>query len=182
MAFRAETFVFEGGLDLETSYLQLPKGRLIDCLNYECPPRGGYRRIDGYSLHDGSASPAAVPGEGEIRGVWIYQEELYAFRDQATEGGMFRATATGWQAVDLGKSLLSDRLDRLSLTVHPSAANFLLVNVADATVWHNKLMRLGLFVRDCTSFGLPQHIRIGIRSMSDCQRLIEAMETVSFQV
>lgn len=105
MAFRAETFVFEGGLDLETSYLQLPKGRLIDCLNYECPPRGGYRRIDGYSLHDGSASPAAVPGEGEIRGVWIYQEELYAFRDQATEGGMFRATATGWQAVDLGTAL-----------------------------------------------------------------------------
>ena len=86
------------------------------------------------------------------------------------------------QAVDQAKSLLSDRLDRLSLTVHPSAANFLLVNVGDASVWHDKLMRLGLFVRDCTSFGLPEHIRIGIRSMADCQRLIEAMETVSFQV
>ena len=86
------------------------------------------------------------------------------------------------QAVDQAKSLLSDRLDRLSLTVHPSAANFLLVNVGDASVWHDKLMRLGLFVRDCTSFGLPEHIRIGIRSMADCQRLIEAMETISFQV
>ena len=86
------------------------------------------------------------------------------------------------QAVDQAKAFLSDRLDRLSLTVHPSEANFLLVNVADANVWHDKLMRLGLFVRDCTSFGLPEYIRIGIRSIADCQRLIEGMETVSFQV
>ena len=84
--------------------------------------------------------------------------------------------------VDQAKEYLADRLDRLGLAVHPSTANFLLVRVSDGMLWHDKLMRLGMFVRDCASFGLPEYIRIGIRSMSDCQRLVSAMETVSFQV
>ncbi len=56
-----------------------------------------------------------------------------------------------------------------------SEANFLLVKVGDAAAWRAKLTRLGLFVRDCTSFGLPDYIRVGIRSLPDCRRLAEAM-------
>ena len=46
----------------------------------------------------------AVPGSGHIRGVWFYQNELYAFRDNAAgdAGVMHKATATGWAAVSLG--------------------------------------------------------------------------------
>ena len=43
----------------------------------------------------------------------------------------------------------------------------------------NKLMSRGLFVRDCASFGLPDCIRIGIRAMPDCQRLIAALRELS---
>ena len=85
-------------------------------------------------------------------------------------------------AVDEAKDFLADRLDRLGLTMLPSSANFVLVNVSDAKLWRDKLMRLGIFVRDCASFGLPSYIRIGIRDLPDCQRLVAAMETVSFQV
>ena len=128
----------------------------------------------------------AIASENVIANLQAFQPD-WSVNGLAQAAGLAALADTEYlprarQAVDQAKSLLSDRLDRLSLTVHPSAANFLLVNVGNASVWHDKLMRLGLFVRDCTSFGLPEHIRIGIRSMADCQRLIEAMETVSFQV
>jgi hypothetical protein len=42
-----------------------------------------------------------VPGQGPIRGVWVYNGFRYAFRDKAggASGGMYRATASGWQEV-----------------------------------------------------------------------------------
>ena len=82
------------------------------------------------------------------------------------------------KAVTQAKEFLADRLAGLGLTVHPSSANFLLVNVGDGGFWHDKLMRRGIFVRDCTSFGLPEHIRVGVRSLDDCRRLVEAMEEI----
>ena len=78
-------------------------------------------------------------------------------------------------AVAEAKDYLSDRLTRLGFLVPPSAANFLLVQVGEATAWRAKLMAQGLFVRDCSSFGLPEYIRVGIRSLPDCQRLAEAI-------
>ena len=43
----------------------------------------------------------AVPGSGAIRGVWIYNDVLYAFRDNAggTAGNMFKATVSGWAQI-----------------------------------------------------------------------------------
>lgn len=39
-------------------------------------------------------------------------------------------------------------------------------------------LETGIVVRDCTSFEMPEYIRIGIRSLPDCQRLAEAMTAV----
>ncbi len=45
-------------------------------------------------------SISAVPGQGPIRGVWVYNDVVYAFRDAV--GGatteMFKSTASGWSA------------------------------------------------------------------------------------
>jgi histidinol-phosphate aminotransferase len=79
------------------------------------------------------------------------------------------------RAVARAKEYLTAGLTGLGFTVPPSAANFLLIRVGDAASWRDRLARRGLFVRDCTSFGLPQYIRIGIRPLADCRRLVEAM-------
>ena len=79
------------------------------------------------------------------------------------------------QAVSEAKEFLSTKLTAMGFSVPPSAANFLLVKVGDAASWRHKLIVQGLVVRDCTSFGLPEYIRVGVRSLPDCQRLIEAM-------
>ena len=53
------------------------------------------------------ADIGAVPGSGVVRGVQIYNDNLYAFRDDsgATECVMHKATTAGWTAQDLGRSL-----------------------------------------------------------------------------
>ena len=127
----------------------------------------------------------AIASEEVIANLEAFQPD-WSVNGLAQAAGLVALADTAYlprarEAVEQSKEYLSDRLDRLSITVHPSAANFMLVNVINATAWHDNLMRLGLFVRDCTSFGLPEFIRIGIRSMAACQRLLEGMETVSFQ-
>ncbi len=49
----------------------------------------------------------AVPGSGPIRGVWIYKDVVYAFRDNvgATAGAMYKATTLGWVLVSFGTEL-----------------------------------------------------------------------------
>lgn len=45
-----------------------------------------------------------ISGSGPVRGVWRYNGNTYAFRDNAlaTAGVMWKATATGWTSVSLG--------------------------------------------------------------------------------
>ena len=79
------------------------------------------------------------------------------------------------RAVSEAKEFLSTKLTAMGFSVPPSTTNFLLVKVGDAAAWRDKLIVQGLVVRDCTSFGLPEYIRVGIRSLPDCRRLTEGM-------
>lgn len=85
--------------------------------------------------------------------------------------------ARGREAVRAGKEFLREELRRIDLECASSAANFLLVRVGDATGLRRRLLQdHGLCVRDCASFGLPEHIRIGVRPLEDCRRLVHALE------
>jgi L-threonine-O-3-phosphate decarboxylase len=66
-------------------------------------------------------------------------------------------------------------LERLGYAVVPPAANFLLVEVGDAPAFRARLLPHGLVVRDCTSFGLPRHVRIGVRTQAECGRLLSVL-------
>ena len=48
----------------------------------------------------------AVPGSGPVRGVWMFEGNVYAVRNNAggTAGVMHKSTATGWQPLALGSS------------------------------------------------------------------------------
>jgi histidinol-phosphate aminotransferase len=73
------------------------------------------------------------------------------------------------------KAYLLEELTRLGLRVVPSAANFLLVEVGDGQSLRRKLLSHGLMVRDCTSFGLPEYVRIAVRRLEECRRLIKTL-------
>lgn len=50
--------------------------------------------------------------------------------------------------------------DELAVETVESAGNFVLARVGDATAVSERSKREGVIIRDCTSFGLPEHVRI----------------------
>jgi hypothetical protein len=59
------------------------------------------------AANDRRADIVAVPGSGPIRGVAVYKDTVYAFRDNAggTAGDVYKSTAAGWVQVALGTEI-----------------------------------------------------------------------------
>jgi histidinol-phosphate aminotransferase len=74
------------------------------------------------------------------------------------------------------KAFLVDGLARLGLDCLPSRTNFWLVRVGDAAALRRDLVRRGILVRDCTSFGLPGHVRLAARPLEECERLLDVLD------
>ena len=69
---------------------------------------------------------------------------------------------------------LMTALRRLELKVLPSATHFFLVHVGDAAATRTGLLRKGIQVRDCTSFGLPEYVRVATRRPAENELLVRA--------
>ncbi len=82
-------------------------------------------------------------------------------------------------AVFSAKAYLVDQLRSLGLEVPDTEANFILVKVGEAAKWRSLLLAKRFVVRDCTSFGLPEYIRIGILPMGDTKRLAKAIVEIA---
>jgi len=76
------------------------------------------------------------------------------------------------------KSYIVKSVKDIGLDVIPTSTNFLLIKVGDAKVVRRALLRQGICVRDCTSFGLPQYIRIAMQPMPECRKFIEALRAI----
>ena len=81
-------------------------------------------------------------------------------------------------AVAASRECVEQRFGEFGIRCYPTAANFVLAQVGDAAALWDRLARQGIFVRDCTSFGLPDCIRIGLRPVEDCVRLADAVANV----
>ena len=85
----------------------------------------------------------------------------------------------GRRVVKAAREYLVREIRGLGLACAPPSANFLLVEVGDARAVRIELLRHHrVCVRDCTSFGMPGHIRIGVRGMWDSRRLVDAVRDV----
>jgi len=74
------------------------------------------------------------------------------------------------------KRFLIKELSQLGLPPLPSEAHYFLVKVGNARLFRASLLKNGILVRDGTSFGLPEYVRIAPRTMPECQRLITAIQ------
>ncbi len=82
------------------------------------------------------------------------------------------------QRINRCKLYLAGEIIKLGLKVIPSQTNFFIFKTGDAAGFQNRLLQRGFLVRDCTSFGLPEYVRISPRSMPDCRRLTAAIREV----
>jgi histidinol-phosphate aminotransferase len=73
--------------------------------------------------------------------------------------------------------LLAD-LSRLGFQPLPSDVHYFLVRVGNAQEFRTSLLKHGILVRDCTSFGLPEYVRIAPRTIPECQKLTTIIDRV----
>jgi histidinol-phosphate/aromatic aminotransferase/cobyric acid decarboxylase-like protein len=103
------------------------------------------------------------------------------------------AQAAGAVAVRLAPSLgpglraqvarLRGSLERSLLEVagspERSGGPFLLYRRENASTLASRLLSLGVAVRSCASFGLPEHLRVGIRTEGDNAKLLDSWRTAA---
>jgi histidinol-phosphate/aromatic aminotransferase/cobyric acid decarboxylase-like protein len=131
----------------------------------------------------------AIPGArlGAILATRSFATRLEHLRPAWSTGAATQAAAIAAAAeqdfvADSRVRLLADRaalvqaLASLGLASVPSSTVFVLVRVDDARRVRARLLeRHGILVRDCSSFGLPEHIRVAARGLADRTRLLEAL-------
>jgi histidinol-phosphate/aromatic aminotransferase/cobyric acid decarboxylase-like protein len=78
-----------------------------------------------------------------------------------------------WAAAEVTRSRaeLTSTLRAAGIEVRDSRANFVLVQVGDAPAFRLRLLRRGFAVRDCTSFGLPEWVRVAVPQEGALTRL-----------
>ncbi|MDW8426214.1 MAG: histidinol-phosphate transaminase [Meiothermus sp.] len=97
---------------------------------------------------------------------------LRATLEPPSQAWLAQSRARLWQL----RGELAQGLRALGLEVQESPANFLLVRVGQASRVALRLREQGLRVRDCTSFGLPEWLRLSAQPPEAQQALLEALE------
>jgi len=96
--------------------------------------------------------------------------------------GALEDTAHLKHSVDLNRSgleQLAEGLRALGLTVLPSAANFVLVDLGDpAGPVHEGLLRQGVIARPVGNYGLPNHLRVTSGTPEQNERFLRALHGV----
>ena len=77
------------------------------------------------------------------------------------------------------KQNLLDGLKNLGFVPVPSSTNYFLLPVGNGKAFRQKLLRYGMLVRDCASFGLPTYVRIATRLHAENMRLLTLLEKES---
>lgn len=70
---------------------------------------------------------------------------------------------------------LREEMQALGFAPQPTTVAYFLVPVTDAAALRGALLAQRLVIRDCTSFGLPRHVRIAARAPQDNRRLLDAL-------
>lgn len=86
---------------------------------------------------------------------------------------------TALDAMRATRDALRQSWQDAGLAVAPSQANFLTVRVGSALRVREDLARRGFLVRDCTSFGLPEWVRLSVPRSEQAERLAAALIAVT---
>ncbi len=118
------------------------------------------------------ACAGIVEAVRRVQPPWSVNAVAQAAGLAALRSGTYRQDTlaeTRQAALELRQALLV-----LGLRVRPSDTHFSLVQVGDASRTRADLLRRGILVRDCTSFGLPAFVRVATRRPGENRRLIAA--------
>ena len=139
------------------------------------PYGGGASTVEDDAIYTAAAADVyrgdiqAVPGFGPVRGVWLYNGKVYAFRNNAgnTACDMYKSTASGWTQVDLGYKLAYDTGTGLieaddTVTGATSGATGVVTRVANrGGAWGTDAVGLLTFASITGTFQDGENLRVG---------------------
>jgi histidinol-phosphate aminotransferase len=82
------------------------------------------------------------------------------------------------KVVSEARSHLLESIEETGLDVIPTSTNFMLIKVGNAKTVRRSLLKRGVCVRDCTSFGLPQYIRVAMQPVPACRKLVNSLREI----
>jgi histidinol-phosphate aminotransferase len=123
----------------------------------------------GFALAPGPLARALEAG----RAGWTTSTVAQAAGLAALEDEEFTARCRA-RLIELRRAL-ADALRALGLRPVPSTTGFLAAPVGDARALRARLLQRRILVRDCTSFGLADHIRLAARPPGDLEHLLAAL-------
>jgi len=126
----------------------------------------------GYSI----ASPEITSNLRRVRPPWNVNAIAQKAGELLLENDSYFEQTRG--KIRKARRYLTNGFSRLGFQLLPSDTHFFLVKVGEAKPFRSALLKHGILVRDCTSFQLPDYVRIGTRTLPECQRLIATIETL----
>ncbi len=124
------------------------------------------------------ATPALIEAVRSLQHTWSVNAVAQAAGLAALDDDEHEHIVKARDVIAASKEFIYEQLGAMGIAFTPSSANFLLVKVGDAVQVRTEMLRRGIAVRDCTSFGLPQHIRIAVRQREECEHLIRELQDV----
>lgn len=116
------------------------------------------------------ASPAVARAVQAALPPWNVSQPAAA----AGLAALAEPTAPVRDAIAALRARLIARLATIGVVPVTAGGTFVVADVGDAARFAERMLARGVRVRDCTSFGLPRLVRVGVRGDADQARLVEA--------
>ncbi|MDD1673883.1 MAG: aminotransferase class I/II-fold pyridoxal phosphate-dependent enzyme, partial [Methanomicrobiales archaeon] len=131
--------------------------------------------VPGIRFGYGFGSPALVSQMEARRLPWSINAFAEAFALQAFR--QYSTLETSRLAIAQERSWIVTQLQGMGIRYTESKANFLLLHLpSPGKELEKRLLSRGIIIRDCASFGLPNAIRIAIRTREENKILMEGLQ------
>jgi histidinol-phosphate aminotransferase len=107
------------------------------------------------------------------RPPWMTSSVAEAAGIAAVRANLFVEESRALLRVD--RDELAIALREMGLVPFPSVSCFLTFAVPNSAALRRRLLLKGILIRDCTSFGMPNFVRVAARPRADRERLIQAL-------
>ncbi len=173
----------QGPLAVDLAYAPLCSGG--DLARVEAAARHAYRiyapnKVYGLcGLRAGYLiAPMIRHGLDELAHAWIIDRSAESFIQATVQTDALRRLAPSLPVFSSWRDEMAAALNAAGLPVKVGPATYLMTQVGNATAVTRKLRGLGIRVRDATSFGMPEWIRVGCRPPQDQAVLVNCLPAV----
>lgn len=132
--------------------------------------------VPGIRFGFGIGEPELIEEIEIVRTPWTVNSYAASFCIEAVK--QYDKLEESRKKIRAEKHWLYRKFQDLGIEYNPSYTNYILLKcLQPASELTDALLKYGIFVRDCTSFGLPGCIRIAVRKHEENELLLEAMES-----